>query len=80
MQITVNISERIVNEARAQGVAVEEFVEQLLAGERANQEPVKDKSTRPEIEALLKAMAAHSDKIPPLPETITREWIYQDHD
>jgi hypothetical protein len=80
MQITVNIPERIVDQAKTQGVAVEEFVEWLLAGELLDAKRSEEKPPRPEIEALLKNMASHSDKIPPLPETITREWIYQDHD
>lgn len=33
-----------------------------------------------EIRAWLDSLAQFSDKIPPLPEKITREWIYQDHD
>jgi hypothetical protein len=33
-----------------------------------------------EIRAWLDSLAQFSDKIPPLSETITREWIYQDHD
>jgi len=33
-----------------------------------------------EIRAWLDSLAQFSNKIPPLPENITREWIYQDHD
>jgi hypothetical protein len=33
-----------------------------------------------EIRAWLDSLAQFSDKVPPLPEKITREWIYQDHD
>lgn len=80
MQVTVNIPKRIVDEARARGVAVEDFVERMLAEQRPSQETGIERPARPEIEALIDAMASHSDKIPPLPETITREWIYQDHD
>ena len=36
--------------------------------------------TPEEIRAWLDHLAQFSDKIPPLPDTITREWIYQDHD
>ena len=32
-----------------------------------------------EIRAWLDSLAQFSDKIPPLPETISREWLYQDH-
>jgi hypothetical protein len=34
--------------------------------------------TPEEIRAWLDSLAQFSDKIPPLPETISREWIYQD--
>lgn len=33
-----------------------------------------------EIRAWLDSLAQFSDEIPPLPEKITREWIYQDYD
>ena len=33
-----------------------------------------------EIRAWLDSLAQFSDKVPSLPEKITREWIYQDHD
>jgi hypothetical protein len=32
-----------------------------------------------EIRAWLDSLAQFSGKIPPLPETISREWIYQEH-
>jgi len=35
--------------------------------------------TPEEIRAWLDSLAQFSDKIPPLPENITRDWIYQDH-
>jgi len=36
--------------------------------------------TPEEIRGWLDSLAQFSDKIPPLPETISREWLYQDHD
>jgi hypothetical protein len=77
MQITVNIPERIADEARAQGVAVEEFVERLLSEESVEAMPMRDKA---EVEGWLKSLVIEHDHLPPLPETITREWIYGDHD
>ena len=35
--------------------------------------------TSEEIRAWLDSLAQFSDKIPPLPEVISRDWIYQDH-
>ena len=34
--------------------------------------------TQAEIRAWLDLLAKFSDKIPPLPENISREWIYQE--
>jgi hypothetical protein len=36
--------------------------------------------TPEEIRAWLDSLAQFSDKIPLLPDTLSREWIYQDHD
>jgi len=36
--------------------------------------------TPAEIRARLDSLAQFSEKIPPLPEAISREWIYQEHD
>jgi hypothetical protein len=36
--------------------------------------------TADEIRIWLDSLAQFSDKIPPLPETISRDWLYQDHD
>jgi hypothetical protein len=41
---------------------------------------VRQLRTPEEIRAWLDSLAQFSDKIAPLPETISREWIYQDHD
>jgi hypothetical protein len=35
--------------------------------------------TPEEIRAWLNELAQFSDKIPPLPNVISREWLYQDH-
>jgi hypothetical protein len=46
--------------------------------------PIPKQSPTPrsqqEIRTWLDSLAQFSDRIPPLPEKITREWIYQDHD
>lgn len=36
--------------------------------------------TPEQIRAWLDSLAQFSDKIPPLPEFVSREWIYQDRD
>lgn len=98
MEIRVNVPEELATQARARGVSVKDYIEELLAEqveldpversapkllvERVTTSPVADTMSRtPEqIRAWLEALAQFSDKIPPLPETISREWIYQDHE
>ena len=81
MEIRINIPDGLVAQAESRGVSVEKHVEEILAERSATlaTEP-KKRVTHEEIRAWLDELAQFSDKIPPLPETITREWIYQDHD
>jgi hypothetical protein len=98
MEIRVNVPDELATQARARGVTVKDYIEELLAEqvvfdpvERSVEEPLipKVKARLPEgrqlkspeqIRAWLDSLAQFSDKIPPLPETISRSWIYQDHD
>ncbi len=79
MEITVHIPDELAAEAEARGLRPEAYVEQLLARQVTTQ-PAGKLRTADEIRAWLDSLAQFSDKIPPLPESISREWIYQDHD
>ncbi|MFZ0792970.1 MAG: hypothetical protein WAM65_04305 [Candidatus Korobacteraceae bacterium] len=79
MEITVHIPDELAAEAEARGLRPEAYVEQLLA-RQVTPQPVSKLRTADEIRAWLDSLAQFSDKIPPLPESISREWIYQDHD
>lgn len=81
MEVKVKIPDAVAELARARGVRVEEYVEEILKQQVGNggagrNEP---RSTE-EIRAWLEGLAQFTDKIPPLPETITRDWIYQEHE
>ena len=98
MEIRVNVPEELATQARARGVPVKDYIEELLAGqvelssvetvtpkfpvENATPSPGADRKLRaPEqVRVWLDTLAQFSDKIPPLPDTISREWIYQDHE
>jgi hypothetical protein len=81
MEIRVNIPDEIAAQARARGLEPEAYVEELLAQQAGTPSAVTRKArTSEEIRTWLDSLAQFSDKIPPLPETISREWIYQDHD
>jgi post-segregation antitoxin (ccd killing protein) len=80
MEITVKIPDELVAQAKARGLRVETYVEELLAQQlKARTSGAQQPRTPEEIRAWLDALAQFSDKIPPLPETISREWIYQEH-
>jgi hypothetical protein len=81
MVIRVNVPEELAAQAQARGVPLETYVEELLARQVALPSAEARRLQTPEqIRAWLDSLAQFSDKIPPLPETISREWIYQDHD
>jgi hypothetical protein len=81
MEIRVNVPDELAMQAQSRGVPVEAYVEELLA-QQLTAAPVRGKQPRtPEqIRAWLDSLAQFSDQIPPLPDTVSREWIYQDHD
>jgi hypothetical protein len=81
VEITVKIPDEIAARAKARGVRVETYIEEILA-QQVETQPLGGRrpQTPAEIRAWLDSLAQFSDKIPPLPETISREWIYQEHD
>jgi post-segregation antitoxin (ccd killing protein) len=80
MEITVRISDELAAQAKARGLDVQDYVEELLAQRADARSNARQIRTQDEIRAWLDSLAQFSDKIPPLPETISREWIYQDRD
>jgi hypothetical protein len=81
MVIRVNVPDELAAQAQMRGVPLEEFVEQLLAEQAAARATQTLQRRTPEqIRAWLDSLAQFSDKIPPLPEVVSREWIYQDRD
>jgi hypothetical protein len=85
MELKVKIPDGIAALAKERGVRVEEYVESILAEQLGNRAGNGGSRTeRPkspeEIRTWLDSLAQFSDKIPPLPDTITRDWIYQEHE
>lgn len=80
MEVTLKIPDELAARAKSRGLRVEDYLVELLAQQlgqlQAGASPVR---TPEEIRAWLDSLAQFSDKIPPLPEDITRDWIYQDH-
>jgi post-segregation antitoxin (ccd killing protein) len=80
MEVKVKIPDEIAARAKARGLKVEAYIEEILAQQVGGQSSaIRRPETPAEIRAWLDSLAQFSDKIPPLPETITREWIYQEH-
>ncbi len=81
MEIKVVVPDELGAQARARGLQPEAYAEEILARQVATQLAVTRQAPTPEeFRAWLDSVAQFSDKIPPLPGTISREWIYQDHD
>jgi hypothetical protein len=78
MEIRVKVPDEMAAQAQERGVPVEAYVEELLA-QKVTASEGKQPRTREQIRAWLDSLAQFSDKIPALPDTISREWIYQDH-
>jgi len=77
----VKIPDELAARAKARGLRVEDYVLEILGQQLGAQRVGATQARTPEeIRAWLDSLAQFSDKIPPLPENITRDWIYQDHD
>ena len=79
MEIKVKVPDEVAAQAQARGVKVEAYVEEILSRQAGGQTPPPLR-TPEQIRAWLDSLAQFSDKIPPLPENLSREWIYQEHD
>jgi post-segregation antitoxin (ccd killing protein) len=81
MKVNVKVPDELAAQAQALGLALEAYIEQILAQQIRDLKPEgHTPRTQKEFRAWLDSLAQFSDKVPPLPEKITREWIYQDHD
>lgn len=81
MVIKINIPDELAVQAQERGLSVEAYAEQILAEQIGTAPTATPKPrTSEEIRAWLDSLAQFFDKIPPLPDVVSREWIYQDHD
>jgi hypothetical protein len=79
MVVKLNIPDELAAEAKGRGLSLEAYVEQILMQQVVCLKPGPLR-TPEETRAWLDSLAQFSDKIPPLPEVISREWLYQDRD
>lgn len=79
VNLRIKAPDELALRAKARGISVEAYVEEILKQQFAiNAEPRH--RTPEEIRSWADSLAQFSEKIPPLPEVISREWLYQDHD
>ena len=80
MEVTLKIPDELLAAAKLRGVPIEDYISEILAKQLPSPSAATSRPRTPEeIRAWLDSLAQFSDKIPPLPEKISREWIYQDH-
>lgn len=80
MEVTLKIPDEIAAQAKARGLAVEAYIEELLSQIATQGGPNQRLRSSVEIRAWPDSLAQFSETIPPLPKIISREWIYQEHD
>ena len=80
MEIRIKVPSELASQAQLRGIQVEAYVEEILARQPAATATSGKLRTKEEIRAWLDSLSQFSDRIPSLPEHISREWIYQDHD
>jgi len=78
MEITLKIPDELAAQARARGLTLEVYIQAILAQQLGTSSETRQPRARQEIRAWLDSLAQFSDKVPPLPESISREWIYRD--
>jgi hypothetical protein len=82
MQIKVEIPDELAAQVQARGMTPECYVRSLIDNAaRTALASLPQSAPKIDMKTFLQEMAAHSDKIPQLPdEALTRESFYQDHD
>jgi hypothetical protein len=77
VEVTIKIPPEIVARAKAHGKSLNAYVLEILAQQPS---PARNSVLRTdaEIRSWLDSLAQFSDKIPPLPDVISRAWLYED--
>lgn len=78
LNLRINVPEELASRAKARGISVEAYIQEILERQVAAPPGWRGRTVE-DINAWLESLAQFSDKIPPLPEVISREWLYQDH-
>jgi post-segregation antitoxin (ccd killing protein) len=79
MEVKIKIPDELAAQAHSRGLEITAYIEDILAQQVVQSAEGREPGTPEEIRAWLDSLAQFSEKIPPLPETISRQWIYQEH-
>lgn len=74
MNLRIKIPDELASRAKARGISVEAYVEEILKQQVSIPAGARPR-TPEEIRSWADSLAQFSDKIPPLPEVISREWL-----
>ena len=82
MVITIEIPDEVVERAQSLGLTAESYVAGLIASQNAPAaSDISKEARKARLEQFFVEMAAHSHKVPMLPDqALTRESFYSDHD
>lgn len=75
-EIKPETAERLLAQARAQGLSVDEYLRTLLP----NGSKHPGQMSLQEIDQVLNELSEGTENLPPLPEDFSRKDIYSDHD
>lgn len=79
VNVRIKIPDEVAARAKARGISVEAYIQEILEQQVAKM-PESRPRTSEKIRSWLDSVAQFSAKIAPLPDIISREWLYQDHD
>jgi hypothetical protein len=80
MKVTIEVPDELNAQANERGLRVESYVEEILAQKASNGgADTAIPRTSAQVHSWLDSLAEFSDKIPPLPEIISRDWLYEGH-
>ena len=81
IELSPEVEARLAAEARAVGIAVEEYAQRLLQEAFDSRTVRSSRASQPEFRIFLDALAEKSLNVPELrSETFSREMIYEEHD
>jgi hypothetical protein len=81
VELNPEMEERLAAEARAYGIALEEYAQRLLQQAMGSPLQARSRASQDEFRSFLDALASKAPDVPQLrADTFSREMIYGEHD